>query len=1051
MTSRHRHHTLRLFWLVACAAILTQTLASAALAATPIYVRPGGNDTICNGEYDLDEVDASPTSADCAVQTIQQGVDLVDVGGTVNVAAGTYEEQVEIDSDLTLQGAGPTTIIQSPTNLTEFFTTSADNYPIVYIHDADDVTIQDLEVDGAGRGNSNYRFIGIGFHNAGGTVDSVEVTDIRDTPFSGSQHGVAIYSYNDDTVARSVDVYDSTVTGFQKTAVALNAADDTPLTVDVAGNTIVGAGTTPTTAQNGIQVFADLATGTVDDNDLSGIAYDGASWVATTILNYYGDVDITNNDIVDAQVGIYNIEGAGSLTGNLMSVIEAGDYSWGIIATDPPYAVPQPFDIDLLGGGEEIMASGVAGSQAGGHEAAMAPHVTLAVDVSNNTIVYNDSNDGNRYGIEAAAGYDPNDMDVTIDDNIVDGFETGIVWFQCEGSCDTGMFVGMSATGNCLGNNVTAMESNVGYLQVDAEDNWWGDASGPYHATENPGGLGAPAVGDIDVSPWATTGCSQTGAWLNTRTGILGSLQETIDNALSGDTLRAVGPSAGGANVGTDGITIDLNGQTVGAGSPAFTVSADDVTIAGPGTLDGGGDASPAILVEAGADNLIVDGVEITDWADGIQVEGDVTSFKLVNSWLHDNADAGLQIDSGVSLGGIVTIEGNLFKDNGGNGIQNDGATDPLPAEYNSWGDIDGPTDTGDAGDGVSSMVDYDPWTFAEMFLDMDPATAPTPDETTVGVDEDESFDVTLDLDAENLYGITFQIDYDDSMLTLDGVAFASPWSGGICADLGSTPGSVSYYCNLISGPAWDASSGTFATLSFTAEDNGGLTGDGPWTNYLDIAHMEADSSTAAIGGVKVFLNNAGYGAPSVAARDITDTDDGQIDITGLANYSTFVDLQGRANDSGATLSVFDQLTIAGSTELANGASASSGALNTAHLAPETLTVGDTYYLQIDRDLFLPTTADADTDYAHSALLDTRPYTSLGNVVLLGGDAYNDNTIDMSDASCIGGAYGTAATTCGGGSPAGSSPDVNEDGIVDILDLVLMGGNYTLTASPWTP
>ncbi len=645
---------------------------------------------------------------------------------------------------------------------------------------------------------------------------------------------------------------------------------------------------------------------------------------------------------------------------------------------------------------------------------------------------------------------------------VADGLDNAAVFFEDNPDGDTvtlagNLFEGDDFFGVALHpDDLPGGGHGYSYI-VDAESNWWGSACGPSY--EGPGN-GARVSTQVDYSPWWS---DREGSY-EASEGPSGSLvipdgatteeaQAIIDCAGTATVLFEDSGATypGGLVITNDGANIDLNGQTVGAGSPAFTVSADDVTIAGPGTLDGGGDASPAILVEAGADNLIVDGVEITDWADGIQVEGDVTSFKLVNSWLHDNADAGLQIDSGVSLGGIVTIEGNLFKDNGGNGIQNDGATDPLPAEYNSWGDIDGPTDTGDAGDGVSSMVDYDPWTFAEMFLDMDPATAPTPDETTVGVDEDESFDVTLDLDAENLYGITFQIDYDDSMLTLDGVAFASPWSGGICADLGSTPGSVSYYCNLISGPAWDASSGTFATLSFTAEDNGGLTGDGPWTNYLDIAHMEADSSTAAIGGVKVFLNNAGYGAPSVAARDITDTDDGQIDITGLANYSTFVDLQGRANDSGATLSVFDQLTIAGSTELANGASASSGALNTAHLAPETLTVGDTYYLQIDRDLFLPTTANADTDYAHSALLDTRPYTSLGNVVLLGGDAYNDNVIDIGDATCIGGAYGTSATTCGGGSPAGSSPDVNEDGIVDILDLVLMGGNYNLTASPWTP
>jgi hypothetical protein len=79
-------------------------------------------------------------------------------------------------------------------------------------------------------------------------------------------------------------------------------------------------------------------------------------------------------------------------------------------------------------------------------------------------------------------------------------------------------------------------------------------------------------------------------------------------------------------------------------------------------------------------------------------------------------------------------------------------------------------------------------------------------------------------------------------------------------------------------------------------------------------------------------------------------------------------------------------------------------------------------------------------------LQDTRPLTTLNNVVLLGGDATDDDTIDISDATCIGNDYGTSTSTCGTG-----SSDVNGDGVIDILDLVLMGGNYGLSDSPWTP
>ena len=64
---------------------------------------------------------------------------------------------------------------------------------------------------------------------------------------------------------------------------------------------------------------------------------------------------------------------------------------------------------------------------------------------------------------------------------------------------------------------------------------------------------------------------------------------------------------------------------------------------------------------------------------------------------------------------------------------------------------------------------------------------------------------------------------------------------------------------------------------------------------------------------------------------------------------------------------------------------------------------------------------------------------------LLGGDANNDGQINLSDLTCIGGAFGGAALPCG----TNGSSDINSDGIVNILDLVLAGSNYSLL-SPGT-
>jgi hypothetical protein len=864
-------------------------------------------------------------------------------------------------------------------------------------------------------------------------VDSVEVKDIRNTPFDGVQHGLAIYSYADDGTARTMNVYNSIVSGFQKNGITLNADTSTPLTVDIRNNTINGWGATDKIAQNGIEVWADQGTGVIDSNAITGIGYDNTNdstkWVATSILPYFSDLTITNNTVTGAQVGVYNILGNATIDGNNITVDLIGNGGdWGIIATDPPNAVPAPFDSDTMQQGSTLSTESA--------------NAVYTADIKNNTVTFNGSSNTGTFGIEVDTGWGPDEIGATITNNTVTGFEVGIEVYQGTDYPDV-HFTSVTATNNCLSGNGYGMRSNADYMTVDGTNNWWGDASGPYHATKNPYGTGDEVSDYIAFEPYLDScGGNATGNWKNVTTGgLYATLQSALDNASSGDVISPVEDNEhGGATSNTSGVTIDLDGKTAGPGSPFLTVASADVTVKN-GVLNGGGSTDPAILVVSGGDNFILEDVEVTGWEDGVEIQNSVASFKMASNWVHDNTDAGLQLDNGVALSGIVTIEGNLFKANGGNGVQNDSGN-LLDATYNSWGDNGGPAGTN--GDGVSSNVTYDPWTFSEVYMDVDPDN----EAIQRDVDESVSFDVALKVDAVNLYGVTFKFTFDPTMLQYNSITFASPWAGN-CFDAGSDTanGVVSYACNLLSGSEWTDAHGKVATINFTATGSG-LTGNGPWTTYFDIAHDVADTSSGAKGGVKVFVNNAGYGAPSTADRDITDTNDGQIDITGIGNYTGYIDLQGRTDDSGATLTVYDQQAVSGSTALADGTSASSGKYTTAYIGSNLLTIGDTYWFQVDASLYLPTTIKNPmaTDWSHSKLLDTRPLTTLNNVVLLGGDATDDDTIDISDATCIGNDYGTSTSTCGTG-----SSDVNGDGVIDILDLVLMGGNYGLSDSPWTP
>lgn len=88
------------------------------------------------------------------------------------------------------------------------------------------------------------------------------------------------------------------------------------------------------------------------------------------------------------------------------------------------------------------------------------------------------------------------------------------------------------------------------------------------------------------------------------------------------------------------------------------------------------------------------------------------------------------------------------------------------------------------------------------------------------------------------------------------------------------------------------------------------------------------------------------------------------------------------------------------------------------------------------------------TEYLFNAkpmtLMPATAYPGL-NTRLWGGDAINDETIEIGDLSCIGGAFG-AMSNCAG---AGSS-DINGDGLTNIQDLSIAGGNFGKPSpQPW--
>ena len=374
---------------------------------------------------------------------VQAAIDAALPGETVVLQPGTYTEQLEISKDITLQG-GPGVVLQAPSSLPLYYTTSANNHPIIYVHNTANAAILGLTVDGLEHGNGNYRFQGIGFYDAGGTIDGNTVLDITDNPFSGMQSGSAIYAYNADGTPRTLTVSDNTISNFQKSGITLNGSN---LTVSVEGNTVTGAGPTAVIAQNGIQLGYG-ASGTVSDNTISGVDYTPGSWTSSGILLYAAGngVQVTGNDLSGAQEGVAAASSNNvSITGNTI----AGSSLDGIELADVS--------------GATVSGNTISGSGAYG----------ILIDGSSSGIGVT----GNQLTANGLSGSDPSNGALAV----TDATDPGSVTVQ-----------GNSFSGNATG----VANTTTGDLTLVAAANWWGCAAGP-------GGAGCDGTyGNVTILPW---------------------------------------------------------------------------------------------------------------------------------------------------------------------------------------------------------------------------------------------------------------------------------------------------------------------------------------------------------------------------------------------------------------------------------------------------------------------------------------------------------------------------------------------------------------------
>jgi len=367
----------------------------------------------------------------------------------------------------------------------------------------------------------------------------------------------------------------------------------------------------------------------------------------------------------------------------------------------------------------------------------------------------------------------------------------------------------------------------------------------------------------------------------------------------------------------------------------------------------------------------------------------------------------GIHYTANGAVSGVHEVQGNLFQNNNGYGVNNASANS-YEVKYNSWGDISGPT----TGDGINGTPDYDPWTHVALFTDWVSGAGSSPVTHKVAVGSHIMYEVKMD--AWKVYGADFDLKFDQTLLNVV---------------LVSDDGLFTHQddCNL----SYDNATGV---VSFCGYCTSPL--DGSAQNLFQVTFQGVAAGVSAL-DLDETDDAFNMKPPDGASSNIyaSALPDGSVTVYPIFTVTGRIDLQGRADDTGAVM------TFGTGTNQVYGPFTFSASDYWGSISANNV-VEDTYPITVSMDRYLDVISASGKSVAISAAK-----TALNTVVLLGGDATNDEFIDVLDLTAIGGAFGTIDDD----SYWNPNAVINADDVVNILDLVLAGGNFDATSPPWTP
>ncbi len=441
--------------------------------------------------------------------TIQGAIDVAQVGDVLEVAPGTYSENVVVDvNDLTLQSTGGADS-----------TTITGGNPGIQV-EVDDFVLKGFTVDVSEWGVSVLDMedgtLGINhciFENATYAVRFGLVTDskivIEDNDFNDIQNGGSVF-FNGKINNCEVNVMNNTFTDYFRGLVFWNEVIDTQ--VEVAGNVFTNGtdGVFSGEVGNGVSGTSTIS---IEDNQFINPSDNG---VDIQYLEDGGALTVSNNEFTDAEDCGVDVEYVGyngpeqlasvTITNNTMTDCNCGVYIYDICYGDvlvegntinnPEYGIYIDYSADESTTDVQILDNEIIMDSTSDdcYYGIYVYSAEAVLTISGNTLTGYQGNMAEGIYLEYIGYYGEGPSEVEVSDNIISSCETGINFYDVADDWDAEMMVAGNEIKDCItGFDIENMDSNAADVTI-LENNIHGNEVGIlvedlYGDDEDPVGL----------------------------------------------------------------------------------------------------------------------------------------------------------------------------------------------------------------------------------------------------------------------------------------------------------------------------------------------------------------------------------------------------------------------------------------------------------------------------------------------------------------------------------------------------------------------------------